>query len=94
MRDRMIGALGSVNKMTQKSLIALMTAIGLTACSSDKPVADKAAPDTPAAATDQIPGADQDSERRRVDCFDLQWKAAHLGLWYNLCSAVDRKIEQ
>ncbi|HEY3917751.1 MAG TPA: hypothetical protein VGL83_08150 [Stellaceae bacterium] len=27
--------------------------------------------------------------RREQDCADPQWKAANLGLWYNLCESKD-----
>lgn len=34
----------------------------------------------------QDPQHDQRTEaRREQDCADPQWKAANLGLWYNLC---------
>lgn len=35
-------------------------------------------------AEDTRPGVDTEL-RREQDCADPQWKAANLGLWYNLC---------
>ena len=34
----------------------------------------------------------QTDAARDQDCADPQWKAANLGLWYNICSGSDRPI--
>jgi hypothetical protein len=34
----------------------------------------------------------QTDAARDQDCADPQWKAANLGLWYNICSGSDRSV--
>ena len=54
-------------------LPALIAVAGLSGCHKDS-VADD-------------PQHDRRTEaRREQDCADPQWKAANLGLWYNICS--------
>ena len=55
------------------ALLALAVVSGLTGCKKG-PVADD-------------PQRDRQTEAQREhDCADPQWKAANLGLWYNMCS--------
>ena len=55
------------------ALLALTILSGLSGCKKDS-VADD-------------PQHDRQTEaQREQDCADPQWKAANLGLWYNICS--------
>jgi hypothetical protein len=49
--------------------------IALAGCSSSSPPAESAADDA------------KDEAAHRQLCADPSWKAQHLGLWYNVCSA-------
>jgi hypothetical protein len=56
-----------------RKAIVILIAAGCAGCSSSN---------QPAAS----PGHDQRTElRRESDCDNPQWKAANLGLWYNVC---------
>ena len=60
-------------KMLRVGLLALTALGGLSGCKK------------PSIADD--PQHDVRTEaRREQDCADPQWKAANLGLWYNICS--------
>ena len=54
-------------------LLALIALGGLSGCHRDS-VADDPQHDV------------RTEARREQDCADPQWKAANLGLWYNICS--------
>jgi outer membrane murein-binding lipoprotein Lpp len=56
-------------------LTALASTVALAGCSSSSAPAD--------ASTDN---AKDDAAHRQL-CADPNWKAAHLGLWYNVCRA-------
>jgi hypothetical protein len=59
-------------KACRLSFLALAAFSSLSACHEASPAAD--------------PQGDRQAElRREQDCADPQWKAANLGLWYNLC---------
>ena len=60
-------------KVAWLGLLALTALGGLSGCGKDS-VADNPQHDV------------RTEARREQDCADPQWKAANLGLWYNICS--------
>jgi hypothetical protein len=64
-------------KGLQFALLALAAVAGLSGCKK-------------ASVTDDPQHDRQTESRREQDCADPQWKAANLGLWYNICSGAQR----